>query len=116
MLKPGIIIALFTFSNAVFADACMLESTQKNFPNKSCMQNSGTPAAIFNDFCGGAADEDHTVTKVDKCPPKSLATCTIKLNGVNGTFIQYIYTASLLPMYKMVCSANPAGEGVWKQN
>jgi len=50
MLRAGILVALYTFTNSALADACMLESTQKNFPNKSCMQNAGLPLRFLMIF------------------------------------------------------------------
>ena len=116
MLRAGILVALYTFTNSALADACMLESTQKNFPNKSCMQNAGAPVAVFNDFCSGMGDEDHKMTRLKKCPGKNLASCDIKLDGIKGKFIQYVYTESLLSLYKMTCLSSPIGQGIWKQN
>lgn len=99
----------------VYADACMLESKPGGYPNMSCMQNAGVPGDVFNDFCKGVADEFTTMTRRSDCPEDSLATCEISLNGMDGKFIQHIYTASMLQAYEMSCANNMAGKGVWKK-
>lgn len=115
-MKLWIVIGFTLFVNNVFAEACLLESKAGEYPNKSCMQNAGAPSNVFNDFCVGAGDEANTITRLAKCPGNSIATCEIKLNGVKGSFVQYVYTSSLIKAYEMSCKNNMAGVGVWKLN
>ena len=112
-MKQWIVIGLCVLTSNVFAEACMLTSKPGEFPNKSCMQNAGAPSAVFNDFCDGAGDEANIMTKLENCPKQSIATCEIKLNGVDGKFVQHVYTSSLLKAYELSCKNNMAGKGVW---
>ncbi len=113
-MKLWIVLGGCLLTGNVFAEACMLESNPGEYPNKWCMENAGAPTNVFNNFCSGSADEANTVTNIASCPKNSIATCKLTLNGVNGKFVQHVYTVSLLKAYEMTCKNNVAGKGVWK--
>ena len=115
-MRKWLLIVMSLYVSNVLADACLLESKQGEYPNKSCMQNAGTPVSIFKDFCNGAGDESNTITMLPDCPGESIALCEIKLNGLDGKFVQHIYTSTLVQAYKLSCENNMVGKGVWKFN
>ena len=116
MIKIWIMIGMSLMASTVFAEACLIESNSGGYSNKSCIQNAGSSTEVFANVCAAAGVETPVITMLIDCPAKSVATCDVKLNGIEGKYVQHVYSSTLAQAYKLSCENNTAGKGIWKFN
>ncbi len=116
MLRFSFFLLLVLSCSELFAQACLLESKDKYFPNKSCAENKSLNQEFFiNEFCKLSADEETSLTYVNSCDDDYLASCYMDLKEVSGALTLYVYTEALLDQYKMMCTDedNPTMTTKW---
>lgn len=111
------LFSLLLASTDIWAQACLIESTDDEVPIRLCQENLTIPKNLFsNNFCHPQIpDRTFSVSMVDACPEGAYGICAgSHTDGVGyQQSIHYYSDAGDAPVLKAYCEK--LSQGVWQQ-
>lgn len=112
------LLGLLLISSELWAQACLIESTDQKVPIRLCQENMTIPKDLFSDnFCHPQIpDRTFAVSMVDACPEGFYGICQgARTEGVAyQQSIHYYSDAGDAPVLKAYCEK--VSQGVWQQS
>lgn len=116
MIRLSLLCGLLVSTN-LWAQACLIESSDQKLPVRLCQQNMTIPKNLFSaNFCHPQIpDRSFAISMVDACPEGAYGVCEgSRTNGVGYQQSIYYYSdADDAPVLKAYCEKVSQGE--WRQ-